>query len=246
VLFVLAICGGPLVSTSAAAGASVLATVQAEQMTLPAGATVVSNRGDSGGAAVRLTQPGSALTGSLTLAGAATSLQVVAEGTRCQQGWPTVTAAVDGVTVLNGTAVSSTSWKSYGATVSLGAGAHTISISDSAATSCRTLSVDAVIFDGTVTPAPTVSLAASPASIASGGASSLTWSSTHATSCVASGGWSGSEPTAGSLSTGALAASTQYVLSCTGPGGSSSASTTVTVNPAPTKVCQSVAIPAYF
>ena len=130
-----------------------------------------------------------------------------------------------------------------GTTVSLAAGTHTLSISDSAATSCRTLYVDEVIFSGPAaptTPAPTVSLTASPLSITSGSASTLTWSATNATSCTASGGWSGSKSTAGSASTGVLTASTQYGLSCTGPGGSGSASTTVTVTPASAKVCQSV------
>ena len=36
-----------------------------------------------------------------------------------------------------------------------------------------------------------VSLTANPSTIASGGSSTLTWSSTNATSCTASGGWSG-------------------------------------------------------
>jgi hypothetical protein len=40
--------------------------------------------------------------------------------------------------------------------------------------------------------------------------------------------------------------SATYKLTCTGSGGSASASTSVTVAPAVAKVCQSVAIPAYF
>lgn len=255
VVGVLALCAGPLASTSLAAssrstrGTTTVATVQAEQMTLPAGASIISSSSASGGKAVELTQPGSALTSSVTLPSAATSVQVVAEGTKCQRGWPAVTASVDGATVLNGASVSSSSWTSYSATVSLAAGTHTLSISDSATNSCRTLYVDEVTFSGPAapaTPAPTVSLTASPLSITSGSASTLTWSATNATSCAASGGWSGTKSTAGSASTGALAASTQYSLSCTGPGGSSSASTTVTVTPAAAKVCQSVAVPAYF
>jgi Spherulation-specific family 4/Carbohydrate binding module (family 6) len=246
VVGVLALCAGPLASTSLAAssrstrGTTTIATVQAEQMTLPAGASIISSSSASGGQAVELTQPGSALTSSVTLPSAATSVQVVAEGTKCQRGWPAVTASVDGATVLNGASVSSSSWTSYSATVSLAAGTHTLSISDSATNSCRTLYVDEVTFSGPAapaTPAPTVSLTASPLSITSGSASTLTWSATNATSCAASGGWSGSKSTAGSASTGALTASTQYSLSCTGPGGSSSASTTVTVTaatPAPT------------
>src|SRR5262249_8320524 len=74
------------------------------------------------------------------------------------------------------------------------------------------------------------SLNANPTSISSGGSSMLSWSSTNATSCSASGGWSGSEPTSGSASTGTLTGTQTYTLSCTGPGGSASQSVTVTVS----------------
>jgi Spherulation-specific family 4 len=249
VMCVAAVCGGLWVTTASAVGA-VVATVQAEQMTLPAGATVITSSGASGGQAVSMTQPGTSLTGTVSLPAAATSIQVVAEGTRCRQGWPTLAAAVDGTTVLSGVSVNSSSWRSYGATVALAAGTHSLSITDSAANSCRTLYVDAVVFSGAAAVAPTVSLSAAPSSVASGSASSLTWTSANATGCTASGGWSGSEPTSGSASTGALTATTQYVLTCSGPGGNASASTTVTVTdppaPAAGKACQSVAIPAYF
>ncbi len=43
---------------------------------------------------------------------------------------------------------------------------------------------------------------------ASGGTSTLTWSSTNATSCTASGGWSGSRPTSGTFVTPALTQTT--------------------------------------
>jgi Spherulation-specific family 4 len=242
-----AICGGYWVSTAAGA---VVATVQAEQMTLPAGATVIASSGASGGKAVRMTQAGTSLTGSFSVPSPANSLAIVAEGTSCRQGWPRVSAAIDGATVMNSVSVNSSSWRSYSATVTVAAGTHSLRVTDSAATSCRTLYVDVVVFSGASTPAPTVSLSATPSSVSSGGASSLAWTSANATGCTASGGWSGSEPTAGSASTGALTTTTQYVLSCSGPGGSASASTTVTVtNPPPPpsgQACQTVAIPAYF
>src|SRR5438105_13713547 len=79
-------------------------------------------------------------------------------------------------------------------------------------------------------PAPTVSLVANPTSVASGGSSMLTWSSTSATSCSASGAWSGTRAISGNQSTGPLTASSSYSLSCTGSGGSASASATVTVS----------------
>ena len=78
-------------------------------------------------------------------------------------------------------------------------------------------------------PAPAVTLSANPASITSGSAATLVWSTTNATSCTASGGWSGTKPTSGSTSTGAIIATTNYSLACTGAGGSKSATATVTV-----------------
>jgi hypothetical protein len=77
---------------------------------------------------------------------------------------------------------------------------------------------------------PTVSLSASPTTVSTGGSSTLSWSSTSASSCTASGGWSGSEPTGGSASSGALSATTTYTLTCSGPGGSASQSVTVNVS----------------
>jgi hypothetical protein len=78
------------------------------------------------------------------------------------------------------------------------------------------------------TPAPTVSLAASPAGIAAGESSTLTWSSTGAGSCTASGGWSGARATSGSQAVNP-SSTTGYALTCTGAGGSASQSATVTV-----------------
>ena len=76
---------------------------------------------------------------------------------------------------------------------------------------------------------PTVSLNASPTNVSKGAASMVSWSSTNATSCTASGGWSGSQPTSGSKSTGALTSSQNYALTCSGSGGSASKSVTVNV-----------------
>ncbi|HSM58703.1 MAG TPA: PKD domain-containing protein, partial [Candidatus Sulfomarinibacteraceae bacterium] len=83
----------------------------------------------------------------------------------------------------------------------------------------------------TVVPAPTVTLTADPLSIVEGDSSTLSWSSTNADSCLASDGWSGSRDTSGSESTGALTEDTTYTLTCTGLGGSTGASVTVSVEP---------------
>lgn len=89
---------------------------------------------------------------------------------------------------------------------------------------------------GGSTPAPsappTVTISASPTSVDAGASSTLTWSSTNATSCTASQGWSGTKPTSGSESTGPLQQSSTYSLSCAGTGGTTSAQAIVGVNSA--------------
>src|SRR3989344_210706 len=80
---------------------------------------------------------------------------------------------------------------------------------------------------------PTVVITASPGSVSYNSASTLTWSSTNATSCVASGDWSGSKATSGSESTGNLTSGKSYTIACTGPGGTATAFTFVTVGSAP-------------
>jgi hypothetical protein len=78
-------------------------------------------------------------------------------------------------------------------------------------------------------PMPTVNLSANPPDVAVNGSSTLTWSSTNATSCTASGAWSGAKQPQGTQSTGALSSTATYSLSCSGAGGSASDSVTVTV-----------------
>jgi hypothetical protein len=80
------------------------------------------------------------------------------------------------------------------------------------------------------TPAPIVSLTANPSSISSGTASTLIWSSTYASSCTASGGWSGTKSVSGSQTTGSLTANTTFALTCTGAGGSAAQSVSVAVS----------------
>ena len=78
-------------------------------------------------------------------------------------------------------------------------------------------------------PAPTATLKAGAASISSGGSTSLTWSSTNASSCTASGGWTGTEAANGTKSVSPTATTT-YTLDCTGSGGKAQVSTTVALN----------------
>ena len=97
-------------------------------------------------------------------------------------------------------------------------------------------SVSVAVANGS--PAPTVSLSASPASIAAGESTSLAWQSTNATGCEASGGWSGAKATSGNETVGPVQASSVYTLSCMGPGGSANAAASVSVAAAPTLTLQ--------
>jgi hypothetical protein len=82
------------------------------------------------------------------------------------------------------------------------------------------------------TPAPTLDFAANPTQVAANGSSTLTWSTSNATSCTASGGWTGTRATQGSASVGPLTQGTTYTLACTGAGGSITRNVTVNVTQA--------------
>ena len=79
---------------------------------------------------------------------------------------------------------------------------------------------------------PSVALDVAPDTVHETAAADLNWSSTDASECVASGGWSGIKSLTGSESTGALVATTAYVLTCTGPGGTAGQTVTANVTPA--------------
>ncbi len=81
-----------------------------------------------------------------------------------------------------------------------------------------------------VTPPPTVNLSAFPATINEGESSTLQWTSTDATACaaVSPAGWTASTATSGAEVVWP-AATTTYIIECTGTGGTTQQSTTVTV-----------------
>lgn len=78
------------------------------------------------------------------------------------------------------------------------------------------------------TPKPTVNFSANPTTIDAGSSSTLTWSTTNATLCMASTGWSGAKSISGSTSVSPTQTTT-YKLTCTGAGGSTSKEVTITV-----------------
>jgi hypothetical protein len=84
---------------------------------------------------------------------------------------------------------------------------------------------------------PTATISVAPSTVVAGNPFNLTWSSTNATSCAASGAWSGTVATSGSESiTSVVAGNFTYTITCNGAGGSTSASTPLTVAPAPSTV----------
>ena len=91
---------------------------------------------------------------------------------------------------------------------------------------------DSVTIQVNQPPVPTLNLSASATTIDSGDSATLNWSSSNATSCTASGAWSGSRGTTGNQSVSPSADST-YSLSCSGAGGTVTDSVTIQVNQPP-------------
>ncbi len=72
---------------------------------------------------------------------------------------------------------------------------------------------------------------ASSITIPKGKSAILSWTSTNAKTCSASGGWSGGKSTTPGSQTVSPASTTKYTLTCTGPGGSATDYANVTVTP---------------
>lgn len=91
--------------------------------------------------------------------------------------------------------------------------------------------------DNVPPPAPTVDIKANgfdgPITIDYDASAELTWTSTNAGSCFATGGWSGTKQIIGSERTGDLTYSETYIIMCTGAGGTATDSVTVNVNSPP-------------
>ncbi|MDA9094719.1 tandem-95 repeat protein, partial [Gammaproteobacteria bacterium] len=77
-------------------------------------------------------------------------------------------------------------------------------------------------------PSPTASLSSSSSSVLLDSVVTLTWSSTNATSCTASGTWTGTKATSGTEDvTIATPGNNQFTITCSGAGGSAADSTVV-------------------
>ena len=99
---------------------------------------------------------------------------------------------------------------------------------------------------GSTPPLPIVSISATPSSIDYGATASLTWTSTNASSCVASSGWSGNQSLSGTFVTPSLFTSTLYTLSCTGAGGTTTQSVNINIVPLTGKVGSKLGINLSF
>lgn len=232
ILFLIGFAGvGSYLLVFSNAASVTLATIEAETMTLPGSAMIISDSAASGGQAIKFSANGIA-TGSFSLSAPATSLTVRAKGIQCKDS-PGFSVSIDG-SPLGSKVVTSSTWTDFGFSRNMSAGTHSISITSTnygTWKNCtRNLFVDKTSFIGetVTTPTPTVTLAANPMSVSIGGTSTLTWSSTNATNCTASGAWSGTRSIAGNTSTGILGASSIFTLTCTGSGGSATASVVVT------------------
>lgn len=113
-----------------------------------------------------------------------------------------------------------------------GAYADTVQVAictDSACTNVQSGSAVSVPVTYTVTVNATVTFSANPTTTGAGQATTLTWSSTHAQSCAASGEWSGTLPSSGSMAvTPTTVGVHTYSISCSNPGSPAQAALTVT------------------
>lgn len=157
---------------------------------------------------------------------------------------PTVSLSASPTSILNGSSTTLT-WNSTNVsscTASNGwSGAKATSGSQSVSPSTTTTYVltcsgaggsaqAQVTVTVTAQPTPSLSFSASTSTIVSGASSTLTWSTSNVSVCIASNGWSGAKNTSGSQIVSPTATTT-YTLECGGSLGSTTASVTINVKP---------------
>lgn len=76
---------------------------------------------------------------------------------------------------------------------------------------------------------PSLSFSAASTAVAEGGSTTLSWTASRASSCDASGGWSGSRAVSGSEQVGPIDSDTVFRLNCSGAGGAVTREVRVTV-----------------
>src|SRR3984885_14557227 len=165
------------------------------------GAFQAANGGGSDGFVAKIsvvTATTTTLTASPTTATAGTAINFTATGAESGgSSVPTGTVTFkDGGTTLGSMTLNGTGVAVF-RTSTLAAGAHSITAAygGDAANSASLSSAAGVTVNAL--PAATVTIAVAPTSIVLGKGATLTWSSTNATACTASNGWTGSEAVSG-------------------------------------------------
>ena len=150
--------------------------------------------------------------------------------------WPAPFGTVAGIVTQGGTLVG----QIYGGgtlnATKLSAGNYFINILAAPATgTTNTDDAGTYVLNVSQAPAaPTVNLTADATTVTSGGTVHLIWTTTGATSCVASGGgWSGtftgSQATSDTVTSPAVVAATMFTLTCTGPGGTQAGTVSISI-----------------
>lgn len=186
--------------------------------------------GGGGGSSSTSTSSGSSTSTTTTMSSAATVVSISAT--------PTATTSGQVITltwnVANPTTSSCTASGAWNGSVAT-SGSQNVTAGD-AGDASYTLTCGSVSNTATVTvsapppAAPTVSMSFASSSLTVGNSTTLSWSSANATSCTASGDWVGTYPTSGSQTIAPTSAgSYTYNMTCTGSGGSATASSTLSV-----------------
>ncbi len=116
-----------------------------------------------------------------------------------------------------------------GSTPTTSSSLYTAPMTLSSTTTLKAIAVKNGMLNSTVASASfTINLP--PTTIVLSAAPILTWSTTNATSCTASGSWTGTEPLSGTASLGSVSTTASYVLTCTGPAGTKQGRATLTID----------------
>jgi trimeric autotransporter adhesin len=127
----------------------------------------------------------------------------------------------------------------------LGAGSYSYNLNCVGTGGSAAKSVTLAVTDGLALPT-LVTVDVAPLVITAGNSASLSWVTANASSCIASGSWSGAQPLLGAnVSTGTITTAGQYtyVLTCSGPNGNAVSSSTLTVLPSPPTITAFTASP---
>ena len=143
----------------------------------------------------------------------------------------TDTVGVTGYRVFrNGTQVGTSASPSYQNTGLSGSTTYTYTVAAyDAAGNVSAQSAPATVTTPAPPAQPTVTLSSDVTTVNRGESANLQWSSANATSCTASGGWSGARAVNGTEAITNIQTTRTYTLTCSGPGGQASSSVTVTV-----------------